>query len=83
MRQYISEPELLDLLNAELAREGGCDHCRFSGPLFRRDEPDDSGCNWKTHAVILTCSGRTPGGCRSVAYRVLDLFGRRYNLTEA
>jgi hypothetical protein len=63
-RKTVSEVELLQWINAELAKNDDCVDCRVTSVMRLRDV-DADGCNWSS--ANLRCSGRPVVLCQSVA----------------
>ncbi len=78
-REEVSEARLLAILNEKLAESDRCEGCTFTGPIHRRKEPDDGGCNWD-QPPTLSCEGRSTYRCAAWALRVVQEASKRYNL---
>lgn len=66
-RRTVSEVELLQWINAELAKDDDCTDCRVTSVV--RGCVDAQGCNWSS--ANLRCSGRPVVPCQSVANKVI------------
>lgn len=76
-RRELTEPELLNVLNRQLAAHDTCANCRFTS-VSRLEGPDETGSNW-SH-VNLRCSGQPADVCRPAADHVISTAKEKYNL---
>lgn len=76
-RDLATRRDLLDILNAGLARLGDCGECRFS-TISRLSSPDREGCNWIPG--YLSCADFFPYACRGPGRDVVARTRRRYNM---
>lgn len=77
-RELVSEKQLLEWLNAELAKHDQCEDWRFDSvtPLAGEDE---TGCNWSNDAHLWPC-GANSDICLSVAARIVGQARGKFNL---
>ena len=76
-RQELTQPDLLNALNKELAAYDTCADCRFTSISKTRD-CDETGCNWS--GANLRCSGQPADVCREAADRVIAAARERFNV---
>jgi len=75
-KQFLSEHEVLDLLNFELSAYEECADCHFTAvePSIR----DESGSNW--HGAKLQAEGEMTETARRIGRQVLDEVHETYNI---
>jgi hypothetical protein len=76
-RQTLNKAELLNILNAGLAKLPDYQECRYED-VTKLDQPDETGCNWKD--AMLRCSGMHPGTCQPAGFKILEEARKKYNL---
>jgi len=75
--EKVSESKLLEILNAELHKEGDYTDCRFTSVQALADT-DENGCNWSS--ANLRCSGVSAAACKPVADRVIQYAKTKYRI---
>jgi hypothetical protein len=76
-KDVLSEAQLLNWLNSELASHANCEECRFTSVLRLR-EPDIDGCNWS--ALNFRCSGKSVNTCEKLANEIVAIARNRIEL---
>jgi hypothetical protein len=76
-REILTEADLVQIINDELASTEAAAECRFSG-VYSLQEPDESGCNWSMGTYI---AGGIPAEISApVVARVVSELQRKYNI---
>lgn len=76
-RTAVSQQELLQWLNTELAKHEECNDCRITSVKALR-ETDAEGCNWSL--ANLQCSGVPTVHCQRVANQVIAQARAKFNI---
>lgn len=76
-RPALSQHDLIQLLNWELAAYEECRGCRFTS-IRPMADPDDSGCNWRD--ARLLSDHRLELGERDIVRRVIEQTRQEFNL---
>lgn len=79
-REYVTETQLLRILNQELARNVDEAEIRFTG-YIALTAPGPDGCNWDPRPLRLT-GDAAPTRYEGVARRVLERATRRYGVKQ-
>jgi hypothetical protein len=82
MRRYVTENELLEVLNLRLEAAGMPADFRFREPIRRLSYLDADGCNW-TRLVTISNMHRYPPIYRQVAALIVSEVAREYSVLGA
>jgi hypothetical protein len=82
MRRYVTESELLEVLNLRLESAGMPADFRFHEPIRRLSYLDADGCNW-TRLISISNSHRYPPIYRQVASLIVSEVAREYSVLGA
>lgn len=82
MRRYVTENELLDVLNLRLEAAGMPADFRFHEPIRRLSYLDADGCNW-TRLVAISNMHLYPPIYRQVAALIVSEVAREYSVLGA
>ena len=76
-RHALSQHDLVELLNWELAAYEQCHGCHFT-TIRPMADPDDSGCNWRD--ARLQSDHRLAGNEREIVRSVIEQTRQEFNL---
>jgi hypothetical protein len=79
-RKFLSKKDLLNWMNAQLAKNEDCNDCMFSSVLELR-EKDENGCNW--NKANLSCSGVPVKGCKPIADEIVKDAKTKFNVKQS
>ncbi len=82
MRRYVTENELLEVLNLRLEAAGMPADFRFHEPIGRLSYLDADGCNW-TRLVAISNLHEYPPIYRQVAALIVSEVAREYSVLGA
>jgi hypothetical protein len=76
-RTLVSQEELLNWMNSQIAKYEECTNCRFTSVLQLREEDEDR-CNWSS--FNLRCSGVPAHVCQPIAEQIAIQAREMFNL---
>ncbi len=76
-RTLISQEDLLEWLNLQLAKHDECTDCRFT--YVQKQEEDEGGCNWFAD-YSLKCSGVPGDICEPIANQLFTQAREKFNV---
>ncbi len=82
MRRYVTEDELLEVLNLRLESAGMPADFRFREPIRRLSYPDADGCNW-TRLIDISNADLYPPIYSHVAALIVSEVAREYSVVGA
>lgn len=76
-RAFVSQEELLNWMNSQIAEYEECTDCRFDAVVQLKEEDEDQ-CNWSD--PNLRCSGAHIEVCWPIAQRVYEHARTQFNV---
>jgi hypothetical protein len=81
-RQALRRDELVDVINRMLAARPECEGLEFSAGSLAPAAPDEDGCNWRPHGLLLRVAHGPSTRALGCARQVVDLARLRYDLAD-
>ncbi|HYR06625.1 MAG TPA: hypothetical protein VEQ60_02575 [Longimicrobium sp.] len=82
VRQALRPDELVDVINHMLAARPECEGLEFSAGSLAPATPDEDGCNWRPHGLLLRVAHGPSTRALGCARQVVDLVRLRYDITD-